>query len=234
MNVLTQTRHDRRRARTRAALLDAAEAAFTRDGFSGARIDRIAEEADVSVGSIYGHFGSKDGLWTALAERALQRFDAYLQQAYRPDWRPLDQVMACGDAYLRFHLDHPGSFRFLAFDGTPGRPPIDDPGVSARVSARLEAIIGSFEHKIAEAMAAGEARPGDARLAGRFLWAAWNGTVALTLRGDGLVLSESELERCLEQARVVVLEGLTAPGHRHADGTSRGRLHAIDPPAPAE
>lgn len=230
MNPLVETRHDRRRARTRAALLDAAEAAFTRDGFAAARIEAIAAAADVSVGSIYGHFGAKDGLWTALAARALDRFDAYLQQAYDPDWPPLDQVVACGDAYLRFHVDHPGSFRFLAFDGTGARLEGDDPAADGIVGDRLAGIIGGFEAKIAEAMDAGEAAPGDAGLVARFLWAAWNGTVGLTLRDDDLALDEDALARCLQQARVLVLEGLTAPGHRTPDGASRGRLRSIAPP----
>jgi AcrR family transcriptional regulator len=231
MNVTTTNRHERRRARTRAAVLDAAEATFTLHGLEGSRIDAIADAADVSVGSIYSHFGSKDGLWTALAERALERFDRYLQQAYDPAWRPLDQVVACGDAYLRFHQDHPGSFRFLAFDGTAGRLPIDDPQAAARASARLEAIILGFEERIAAAMRAGEATHRDARLVARFLWAAWNGTVGLTLRADDLRLDEPELEACLEQARAIVMEGLAAPGHRHPDGSTRGTLHRIRPPA---
>lgn len=231
MNPVTENRHDRRRAKTRAALLDAAEAAFARHGFAAARIDAIAAEADVSVGSIYGHFGSKDGLWSTLAERALERFDAYLQQAYAGDWPALDRVIACGDAYHRFHVDYPGSFRFLAFDGgSEGRVPIDDPDASARVSARLEAVIGRFEREIAAAMSAGEARQGDARLTASFLWAAWNGTIGLTMRQDGLALSEADLEACITQARMIVLEGLTDSAYRRPDGTTRGRLHTITPP----
>lgn len=58
----------RRRDRTRSAILDAAEAAFIRRGYRGARMEDLAEEADVSVGSIYGHFGNKDGLYLALVE----------------------------------------------------------------------------------------------------------------------------------------------------------------------
>lgn len=210
--------------------MDAAEAAFSRDGYERARIEEIAQDADVSVGSIYVHFGSKERLWAALADRALERFEAYLEQAYQPRWRPLDQVIACGDAYLRFHSDHPGSFRFLAFDGTQARIATDDPEITARASVRLQSIIDGFQDKIAEAMAAGEARPGNARLVARFLWAAWNGTVALTLRSDGLALDEPALEECIEQARLVVLEGLTDPSFRRPDGTTRGALQSVERP----
>jgi AcrR family transcriptional regulator len=226
----TPTRHDRRRERTREAILDAAERAFTAAGFADSRIDAIADEADVAVGSIYVHFGGKVGLWSALAERALERFDAYLQQAYQPEWTALEQVIACGDAYLRFHAEHPGSFRFLAFDGAQSGLEVDDPELQERIAGRVAAILGGFESKIAEAMASGEARPGDARLYARFLWAAWNGTVALTARADGLALTDEEATACLQQARTMVLEGLSSPAARDADGRSSVRIVSIESP----
>lgn len=116
----------RRRTRTRAALLDAAERAFMRDGYHGVRVETIADEADVSVGSIYTLFSNKDGLYLAVAERASQLFGEYLDRAYTVSESPLEQVMACGDAYLRFHIEHPGAFRFIAFDGVESRPVVGD------------------------------------------------------------------------------------------------------------
>ena len=78
--------------------------------------------------SIYGHFGSKDGLYLALAERASEQFAEYVNHAFQPEYSPLEQVLAAGDVYLRFHLEHPGSFRFLAFAGleTTQSPSDDD------------------------------------------------------------------------------------------------------------
>ena len=66
------SRSERRKARTTAAILDAAERHFLERGFQSAKVDEIAEEADVAVGSVYNHFGSKDGLYGALLERALR------------------------------------------------------------------------------------------------------------------------------------------------------------------
>src|SRR5918996_3809243 len=111
------TRPDRRRARTEAAILEAAEEVFRRDGFHGATIERIAEAADVSVGTIYFHFGSKEALYLALVERALDVNERYLAEAYDPELSPIEQVLAAGDAYMRFHLDHPGYFRMIALRG---------------------------------------------------------------------------------------------------------------------
>jgi TetR/AcrR family transcriptional regulator len=223
------TRGARRRARTRAAILDAAERTFAEVGYRGAKMEDVAEQADVAVGSIYSHFGNKDGLYLALVERAVDLFARYMHQAYRPDWTALEQVMGCGDAYLRFHVAHPGAFRFLAYEDLADEVAID-PAQQARIAAGIDAIMDEFSAKIQEAVDSGEARPLDARLTGRFLWGAWNGTVALGLRRDGLALSENEIEGAIQQAREIVVAGLCSPSARDAAGEPLAQLRAIEPP----
>ncbi len=215
----------RRRARTREQILDAAERTFAAAGYRGARMEELAAAADVSVGSIYGHFGNKDGVYLALVQRALEQFGAYLQEAFRPEFSPLEQVMAAGDVYLRFHLEHPGSFRFLAFDGVETQLPVVDDSLRAEVGRRLDELIGGFQLRISEAIATGEADAGfDARLAARFLWGAWNGVVSFGLRTDRMALTDDEIAQCLRLGRRLVNEGLTAPGFRDAEGRSKARL----------
>jgi AcrR family transcriptional regulator len=50
----------------RAAILDAALAEFTAHGVAGASIEDIRRRSGASVGSIYHHFGGKDGIAGAL------------------------------------------------------------------------------------------------------------------------------------------------------------------------
>ena len=56
--------------RTKALLLEAAAREFARFGLSGARVDRIAEQAGVNVRMLYYYFKSKDELFLAVLERA--------------------------------------------------------------------------------------------------------------------------------------------------------------------
>ncbi len=53
---------------TRAALLAVARAHFSRDGYAGAEIGRIAADARLTTGAVYHHFSSKKGLFQAVAE----------------------------------------------------------------------------------------------------------------------------------------------------------------------
>ena len=55
--------------KTREAILDGALIEFSEKGFDGARIDEIARRAAVNKNLLYHHYGSKDGLFTALLER---------------------------------------------------------------------------------------------------------------------------------------------------------------------
>jgi TetR/AcrR family transcriptional regulator len=55
--------------KTREMILDGALTEFSEKGFDGARIDEIALRAGVNKNLLYHHYGSKDGLFTALLER---------------------------------------------------------------------------------------------------------------------------------------------------------------------
>jgi AcrR family transcriptional regulator len=56
---------------TRAAVIDAAQRLFLRDGFAATTIAAIAAEAEVSAETVYKAFGGKPGLVRALCETAL-------------------------------------------------------------------------------------------------------------------------------------------------------------------
>ncbi|HUI48134.1 MAG TPA: helix-turn-helix domain-containing protein, partial [Acidimicrobiia bacterium] len=70
---------ERRRQRTKDALLDAAASVFAKRGFHGASLDEIAETAGYTRGAIYKHFADKEELLhqvcVRLNERMLAEFD---------------------------------------------------------------------------------------------------------------------------------------------------------------
>lgn len=72
------TRRERHQL-TRTQLLDAAERIFARDGYRGASVDAIAEEAGYSHGAIYSNFSGKHDLFLALVE---ERIDSRLAKVY--------------------------------------------------------------------------------------------------------------------------------------------------------
>jgi TetR/AcrR family transcriptional regulator len=60
--------------RTKRIILEAANREFAEHSFAGARIDRIAQDAQVNKQALYYHYGTKDKLFEAVLENAYHRF----------------------------------------------------------------------------------------------------------------------------------------------------------------
>ena len=107
------SRSERRKARTTSAILDAAERHFLERGFQAAKVDEIAEDADVAVGSVYNHFGSKEGLYRAALEWALDLFETYMDEEGEPEAPALEQLLDVAGRVARVGRERPGHLRML-------------------------------------------------------------------------------------------------------------------------
>ena len=163
------SRSNRRKAATAAAIMRAAERHFLEKGFHGTKIEDVATDADVATGSIYVHFGSKEGLYLALIERALHVEEGFLAVAFDPSKTPAEQLVAAGEAYLRFYVEHPGYFRMLAFPYFDTRPNAKADPVAARVAQLAEAQVGRLAEAIGAAVKAGLIREVDPGRAAKFM-----------------------------------------------------------------
>jgi AcrR family transcriptional regulator len=66
-------------------VLDAALEAFVLRGYSATTLEEITTRSGVSVGSVYHHFGSKEGIAGALYSESLQRYQRGLLDALHAD-----------------------------------------------------------------------------------------------------------------------------------------------------
>ena len=225
-----ESRSERRKARTVQAIFDAAEQKFLERGFHGTTVEEIAQAADVSVGSIYVHFQSKEGLYAALLERALDVQERYMEEAFRPTLSLGQQLFAAGWAYLRFYLENPGYFRILAFPHVDARPADDLPFAAQRIAERAEAGVRRVASIIELGVKTGAARPVDPYRAAKFMWGAWAGVIALNMRPDRLRLDDAELKAVLDEGRRIVAEGIASMALRQLDGTLRPEFDMEPPP----
>jgi AcrR family transcriptional regulator len=99
------------RAQRRAELLDAADRVIRRHGPT-ASMDEIAGEAGITKPILYRHFGDKDGLYAALAERYVDALMAELGATHAVRGARA-QLAARIDAYLSFVEREPEQYRFL-------------------------------------------------------------------------------------------------------------------------
>jgi AcrR family transcriptional regulator len=75
------SRLDRRKARTRQALIDAAARLIAEGRGDRASIQEITEEADIGFGSFYNHFDSKEQLFQTASEEVLERWGQMIDLA---------------------------------------------------------------------------------------------------------------------------------------------------------
>ena len=206
----TLTRQDRRKLRTATAILNAAERLFLERGYQATTVEQLAEQADVALGSLYGHFGGKEGVYAALIDRALELDRRYCDDGWASGSTAVERLVGLSEGYLRFARDHPGHFRVFRFP--PAGGPTDGSAAAAaqRVAERVASEVERMAVALSEATAEGITRPVDPRAAAVFLWAAWDGVIAAHVLPGNMGLSEQQFESVLAIAREVLTLGLLA------------------------
>ena len=81
-----------KKEKTARAILTAAAVRFAADGIDAARMEEIAADAEVSVGTLYNYFGSKQSLLIALFEVEVGEMLEAGGAAVADDMDPLDAV----------------------------------------------------------------------------------------------------------------------------------------------
>ena len=118
------SRLDRRKARTRQALIDAAVRLIAEGRGDRASIQEITEEADIGFGSFYNHFDSKEQLFQTASEEVLERWGQLIDRASAGITDPAE-LFAVGTRITgRLGLDPPGDRRVprRRWPGRPGHP----------------------------------------------------------------------------------------------------------------
>jgi len=93
--------------RSQAAILLAAREEFASFGLAGARVDRIAERAEVNKRLIYYYFGSKDDLFLAVLEQVYADIRNAEKQLRLLEMEPAAAVRRLTEFTWEYYLAHP-------------------------------------------------------------------------------------------------------------------------------
>lgn len=100
-------------ARTLKDILEVASREFEDKGFSGARVDEIAEATRTSKRMIYYYFQSKEGLYIAVLEMAYRRIREIEMSLKLEDLDPLSALRTLTGFTFDYHLNNPGFVRLV-------------------------------------------------------------------------------------------------------------------------
>jgi len=111
------SRLDRRKARTRQALIDAAVELIATGRGDRASIQEITEAADIGFGSFYNHFQSKDELFATASAEVLERWGQMIDKACGGVTDPAEIFAVSFRISGRLGWTHPGMARFITGSG---------------------------------------------------------------------------------------------------------------------
>lgn len=153
-------RLERRKARTRAAILAAATRLFHEQGFEATSIQQIAELADTGVGTLYGYFHSKEDILREVLRQSRDEAVARYQSAVSENTPAIDRVNRALES-MAAYLDQNRRLLVSVFRLAARERPVDDD--------YAEWLLRSFTELIEAGIRSGEFRPLPADAAARML-----------------------------------------------------------------
>ncbi|MBV9158634.1 MAG: TetR/AcrR family transcriptional regulator [Acidobacteriaceae bacterium] len=108
-------KHQQRTEATRRKLLKSARRIFARDGFEGARLEEIANEAGHTRGAFYAHFKSKEDLFFALLDQQIREHIQNIQRLMESCRNPEARLAALREYYVQRIADRQWVMLMLEF-----------------------------------------------------------------------------------------------------------------------
>src|SRR3954454_780300 len=106
----------RDRDRTRAEILAVATAEFSEHGYSGARVDEIAERTRTTKRMLYYYFESKEGLYAEVLRAAYAEIRSKEQSIDVDHLDPVAAIRRVAELTFDHHESHPDFIRLVAIE----------------------------------------------------------------------------------------------------------------------
>jgi AcrR family transcriptional regulator len=102
--------------RTRAELIEVATAVFAEQGYSGARVDEIAERTRTTKRMIYYYFGGKEQLYLAVLDHAYRGIREAEQRLAVDHVDPVSAIRTVAEMTFDHHIAHQDFIRLVAIE----------------------------------------------------------------------------------------------------------------------
>lgn len=217
MNYVTERRQEEKERR-RADILDAAEAVAASVGFDAMTMDEVARTARLSRALLYVYFQDKSDLLFGLCGRGLEELHLRFIAAVARHPRGLDQIEACGRAYVDFSREFPVYFDALArFEAhSPALTAAPDAAASNEAECmlrgdRVHTVMSKcIEHGIADGSIRADVGP--PLLVSFTLWGYLHGILQLgTTKANMFAQYGTSTQQLIDHALAMSVHALRAP-----------------------
>ena len=138
----------------RERVINAAVSEFAKNGFQNANVNKIAEAAGISVGSLYKYFPTKENLFRCIIEISTKEIETAIYSVVNGDAPFMDKVEALIAQAQRYSREEPLLIRLYGVFTAEGNSEL-----AGALSDKLESIsANAYRSLIARAQEAGEVR----------------------------------------------------------------------------
>src|ERR1700751_4079087 len=185
----------RDREARRAQIVSAARRIAELEGWSNVTVRRLSDEISYSQPVLYAHFGSREGILTAVAVEGFQEIGLALQRARKRGRRGKPRESAAA-AYLEFAASSPALYEVMFSLGLS--VPFDDPATPSELHFAFSQLVELFQGQSSKPEVISE-----------LFWASLHGIAELTRT------KRFPPRRLKERVRILV-ELFTLPKRRNA------------------
>lgn len=213
-----QERKEREKGQRREEILDAAQRVFFEKGLQAAMMDEIAESAELSKGTLYLYFKSKEDLYLAVMIRGIETLHSMFEQTISQPKPTVELLSDLGKTYYEFFQNHRNYFRMLYFFQNPlfhKQVSEEMMGVCSQENQRIwKLVIGLIERGIQEKVLRPELVPEETAVS------LWSNSNAIMFRIDTQYeyfkqMMNVDLEQVLVKSNALLLESIMTNEARH-------------------
>jgi len=95
-------RKEREKLRRREEILDAAEKVFFSRGIENSTMDDVAEKAELSKGTLYLYFKSKEDIHWAITHRGIIDLRIHMEKIVDPEKNAIENLLIIAEAFIKF------------------------------------------------------------------------------------------------------------------------------------
>jgi AcrR family transcriptional regulator len=196
----------------RQQILDAARELFFKKGFEHTTVEDIAARTELSKGTIYLYFPSKEEITISLMLEGSQILYQMLRASAAADG-PADELLrSLGKAYLKFYLEYTEYFRmlFLYYSSIHIHDKISK-DLRDRCEQQAKQSLMVVANVIQKGINDGQFQPCNPLEYAIMIWTCMNGMILLAERGDDQLLQlDTSIEKLNERFLQTVLSALRA------------------------
>jgi AcrR family transcriptional regulator len=204
-------RKEREKEARREVIISAAEKVFNEKGLVAATMDDIAEAAELSKGTLYLYYRSREDLYLAVTLRGMEVMCGLFQGAVSTGESPIKHIQNLGEAYYQFFRDYRNYFRMLYFFESPGFQEQISPSMHEQCNAVdkkvWDIVVAVIRKGINEGLLHEDLDPLET---GIMLWSNLNGFLRLIDRNEAYwkALMGIDLEKTLRKASALLVEAM--------------------------